>query len=144
MYFPDLSEYTYTRTKVPGTILNVGWLSHSNEFTVGVIEHHLFEKLKHLWLAAPVAQMRGYHYCEYCHVDDIAVSHNGRSHFLGSSELWVPADGGKIIYACPSMILHYIDSHHYLPPRVFLKSLADFNEEPRSIYDLWRASTDEL
>ncbi len=41
---------------------------------------------------------------------------------LGSAEIWVIANDGKI-FACPDLILHYIVDHNYLPPEEFIEAV---------------------
>jgi hypothetical protein len=46
----------------------------------------------------------------------------GRKELLGVKNLLVPA--GDVIYAAPSLIIHYIEHHGYKPPDEFLAALA--------------------
>jgi hypothetical protein len=40
---------------------------------------------------------------------------------VGSSNVFVPADG--VVYVAPSLALHYIDAHEYLPPEPFQRAV---------------------
>jgi hypothetical protein len=40
---------------------------------------------------------------------------------LGQNNLFIPGDG--LLYVAPSTIIHYIDSHDYLPPIEFIDAV---------------------
>jgi len=46
----------------------------------------------------------------------------GKHEMMGASNLLVPA--GNVIYAAPSLIIHYIEEHGYKPPHAFLEALS--------------------
>jgi hypothetical protein len=41
---------------------------------------------------------------------------------LGTGELWVTGDKG-VIYAAPTLIVHYVEDHGYVPPAAFVSAL---------------------
>lgn len=41
---------------------------------------------------------------------------------LGSAEIWVPGREG-CIYAAPTLIVHYVEAHEYLPPPEFIEAV---------------------
>jgi hypothetical protein len=41
---------------------------------------------------------------------------------MGNGEVWLKATDG-LIYAFPTLLSHYIERHHYLPPRAFVNAL---------------------
>jgi hypothetical protein len=41
---------------------------------------------------------------------------------IGSDEIWVPGENGRI-YAAPSLIVHYVEEHNYLPPPPFIEAV---------------------
>jgi len=46
---------------------------------------------------------------------------------LGNAEIWIP-DGAGGIFAAPNLIVHYIETHNYLPPSEFIEAV--FNPLP--------------
>jgi hypothetical protein len=53
---------------------------------------------------------------------DWTVEIDGRDIDVGNGEIQVRGRG-LTIYRAPTMILHYIAKHHYLPPDKFIKAL---------------------
>lgn len=53
---------------------------------------------------------------------DWSVQIDGRHIDVGNGEIQVTGKGATI-YVAPTMILHYIAEHHYLPPDEFIKAL---------------------
>ena len=45
---------------------------------------------------------------------------------LGAANLFVPAD--RFLYVAPSLILHYVDSHAYAPPKEFQDAVLECPE----------------
>lgn len=129
MYFEDLSEYRYD-VRLDG-VLHVGWLDDDHPFPTGTIEPHLVRKLARLVIESSANQMRGFHVCRFCEqVEDARgfpadqfVEVDGKRALLGSAEIWVPDPDGVRIYAAPTLIVHYVERHAYLPPRAFLDAL---------------------
>lgn len=116
-YFPELSEYEYHETLFP--MRNVGWLSHAREFPRGetpawVIEA-LIERAKH-----PDVVTRGSHHCDFCAPADEPGS--PASHRSGNGEIWLCNQEGEW-FAAPTLIVHYIKEHRYLPPAEFIDAL---------------------
>jgi hypothetical protein len=120
--FVDLTQYTYSETS-GGKILNVGWLGTTWQYPRGRCEKAVRDRLALLSLN-PEAVMRGFHYCEFCDVESpiyLPVPGSTQDAFLGTGEIRV-ADAG-VTYAAPTLILHYIDAHEYLPPTVFREAV---------------------
>ena len=42
---------------------------------------------------------------------------------MGHSEIWIPNSPRKIYYACPSLVIHYIEKHDYRPPDAFIDAV---------------------
>lgn len=116
-YFPELSAYEYNETLFP--MRNVGWLSRGREFLQGeapawVIEG-LVERAKH-----PDVVTRGSHRCDVCaSADEPGSPASDRS---GNGEIWLCNEEGEW-FAAPTLIVHYITEHHYLPPVEFIDAL---------------------
>ena len=94
------------------TLLSVGWLSRGCEFEKGEVSPVFFEKLQGLcrqpW--QPVASA-GFHECDLCQFGGPRFTDN----------MFVPYDG--FIYVAPVAIAHYIASHWYRPPDIFLRAV---------------------
>ena len=135
MYFPDLSPYQYNLPRPLGSVLNVGWLDASHPFERATGQANLLGAIIQWLRAARVNPLRGFHICPFCGVRSRSETLvNGRVTPLGGTELWIPTRGA-IIYAAPDMITHYVESHHYLPPRAFVDAALDF-----SLKESWDAS----
>jgi hypothetical protein len=118
MYFEDLTPYAYLDDPVPRS--NVGWLGAGIDFPVGRMDIRIRNRL--VSLARPAANMtRGYHDCEFCEVESpIRVSRTDDPSTyadLGNGEIHI--DGPDGAFAAPTLLIHYIDDHGYLPPAPF-------------------------
>lgn len=109
MYLPDLAPYTYNNAKDDGKTVAIGWLGDEQKFDQGSVPQELVDKLNKI---EPSRQTRGFHVCPLCTSDPAT----------GSSEIRVLGLNGKI-YAAPSMLIHYITCHNYLPPQEFIDAL---------------------
>src|SRR5258708_2750730 len=158
-YFPDLTFYDYSSDNSPET-KNIGWLQRGREFeTMAPAE----ETLELLWsfCSISVMQLRGLHECNLCTVPRIVHAvRNGVGLLLGSSEIRVFSgerhrsalgqhlremeSGGLLflrgstvpfsIYAAPTLIYHYVRTHHYKPPDEFLHALREVPRPPDQEY----------
>ena len=123
--YPDLSEYSY----VPGLppMLNVGWLGSESDFRRGPVATDVVDAL--IVLASDLHNiMRGLQDCAFCEVESpvrmpAPVPRGWVS--LGTGELHIPSSSG-IIFAAPSLVIHYIVDHEYVPPQSFLHAAIDF------------------
>lgn len=107
-YYEDLTAYNYHHYCEKE--MNVGWLKKGQPFTIGKYPDGLTDKLKMYGENHAVFQTKGFHCCEFC----------GDSY--GSNELRVISCEG-VVYACPGMIIHYIENHDYLPPQEFIDAV---------------------
>jgi hypothetical protein len=122
MHFKDLSPYTYCLPRdIPEGVnlgclesaLNVGWLESGYAFDVGPTPRRFRWKLGKL--AKDIKNpMWGFHECSLCDGPGGKTQGNGEIHVTGS-------DG--IMYIAPELILHYIDTHDYLPPKEFVDAV---------------------
>jgi hypothetical protein len=130
-YFPDLSDYTYSRDFRPGA--NVGWLGAGHAFETADPTEEFLERL---WsfCKISVARTRGLHDCEFC-ADEHAwyVKRNGEPLLLGSSEIRAFSMNGAI-YAAPTLIYHYVSVHKYRPPDEFVRAIMDGLAPPAREY----------
>jgi hypothetical protein len=119
-YFEDLTPYSYSDW--PEAMLNVGWLGQGHQFGIGEVDPKLRSGLISL-AAHPVNMMRGLHNCQFCDVESpIAIDSPGASAFLGSGEIHVRSESG-VVYAAPTLIVHYVMTHGYRPPQPFVDAV---------------------
>lgn len=119
-YFEDLTPYSYSEWSEP--MVNVGWLDRGHEFETGDVDPKLASALTNL-AAHPVNMMRGLHNCQFCDVESpIAIDSAGQSAFLGSGEIHVRSEPG-VLYAAPTLIVHYLMTHKYRPPQPFVDAV---------------------
>jgi hypothetical protein len=123
MYYPDLSPYQYFVEHRRINLLNIGWLEKSNPFPKGEVPERALSNLL-LYCTATINPTRGYHPCDFCDKPQISYSGEslGRELLLGSAEIRVPGNNGKI-YAAPNLIYHYVADHSYRPPDEFVDAL---------------------
>lgn len=127
MFFEDLSQYQYDGFSWRSLLwreLNAGWLDSAYQFAQGNVSDgfldRLFEFCQH-----PVRLMRGIHICQFCSPKPegaAKIYRNGTTAWVGSGEIRVRGRG-RICYAAPTLIYHYIETHHYLPPEEFIEAV---------------------
>jgi hypothetical protein len=121
MYYPDLTPYS-DHSKLM-KVFNVGWLDHLHDYAKGVVLYSVKAKLRQVMInGQDVKHIRGIQPCTICCASQSYVGTSGVQRVLGMSEIWIPSWNG-IIYAAPSLIIHYIDVHYYQPPQEFLESV---------------------
>lgn len=91
---------------------SVGWLSRDCEYEQGEVAPDFFAKLQRLCLHPwqPVVSA-GFHACDLCQFEGPRFTAN----------VFVPYDG--YLYVAPVAITHYIASHWYKPPEVFIRAV---------------------
>ncbi len=102
-------------TRSDDTVLfGVGWLGRDMKYATGEVAPNFYEKLTELcrnpW--QPFATV-GFHSCDLCQYDGVP--------FKG--ELYIPGQGR--IYVAPVGVAHYIATHWYSPPAVFVQAVLD-------------------
>ncbi len=109
--FRDLDRCDYFPLKKL-ELIAIGWLGNNRKFATGSVDAIFFNKLKELaqrpW--QPVLA-GGVHFCELCEFEPPGFSLN----------LFIPYQGR--IYVTPESILHYIASHWYRPPDIFIEAV---------------------
>ena len=127
-YFADLSEYTYS--SADEKMINVGWLGRAKAFETGGIDDGVWDELVRL-ASEPANVMRGLHDCEFCDTESpVRVPSNysiKRFASLGTGEIRVRDENGRS-FAAPTLLLHYVWSHNYLPPEVFIQAVRALRE----------------
>jgi hypothetical protein len=133
-YFPDLAPYAYGRGLHPG-VVHVGWLDKIHPFPQGSVDTRLIEKIKQL-AAKPVELYRGKHLCELCAAPpDVVKTLSPTSGIVNSawSEWAAQRSGngeirvsrGGVTFAAPVLVVHYVETHGYLPPAQFMKAVEE-------------------
>ena len=120
-YYPDISEHTMVAAGPH--VRAIGWLDDKHDFPTGSVPTEFVSKLRRITesdtflflyyneLDFFLSQFYGFHTCELCH------------NFNGGNNIVVPAD--KELYVAPSMILHYVEEHRYLPPKQFVNAVLE-------------------
>lgn len=122
-YFPDLSPYRYALPRELVDVVNVGWLARDRLVPRGPVPPGFLDALKDALVGAKAHQTRGDEPCCFCPLDDTGryLTVGSRTLLLGSAEIWVP--GVDTVYAAPSLIVHYVEAHEYLPPTGFIDAV---------------------
>jgi hypothetical protein len=126
-YFEDLSDYDYLGPTSSGDRgKSVGWLERGYRFDTARPSEELLEALWR-YCKISVRQTRGIHSCDFCK-DELwyIAERNGEKLIIGSSEIRVFSKSGTI-YAAPTLLYHYVESHNYSPPEEFVRAVL---EEP--------------
>jgi hypothetical protein len=146
MHYTDLSAYTNHLRDALVNVKNVGWLNGAEEFSSGTVEPHLLNRLKQAFVGvgkfdAEAVLIRGaQHRCEICGASPGVVEVGGKKKYLGASEIWIPA-GRDVYYAAPSLVIHYIEEHQYLPPAEFIDAISSLDLGGEfSAEEAWRRS----
>jgi hypothetical protein len=105
-----------------GRVSHVGYLARGHAFPKGATSEELFDRLVVL-VECPLAECFGYHTCDirWCWQRRPKFRYKGRDLFLGNIDIFVPGD--EVVYSAPSLILHYIRRHKYLPPTCFVEAV---------------------
>lgn len=124
MHLPDLQPLSFPPFDRFPKLVAVGWLEPGHEFVTGDPSKEFVNKLAGL-LVNPwePAFAMGRHACGFCRFSggpptiQIGDFPGRKEVRIGAANLWLPAD--NFLFVAPSMILHYIDAHGYLPPAEF-------------------------
>lgn len=102
--------------------LCVGWLDDQHPIVTGPPSVELITRL---WGFAAY-QVLPYFGVEACPLCGTAISREiepGRWLNLGSAEIRIFHDGS--IFACPNLIPHFVEAHHYASPDEFVRAVLD-------------------
>lgn len=131
-YFADLSRYEYFRFGKSDS-LNIGWLDAEQEFEKGTVDPDIVARLEKISCYS-VNQTRGLHDCNICSSEmGVIYELKDRKLLLGDAEIRVFSADGEI-FAAPTMLLHYITVHNYLPPPSFLNAVKNGPTPPMQDY----------
>jgi hypothetical protein len=121
-YIADLTEQ--------GKVTTVGYLDRGHDYTRGEASDEVLRRLVSL-VKLPVLYWFGYHHCDLdpCWSKERQRELRYQGFLIApmcDSEIWVPE--GLVLYQAPSLILHYICGHQYLPPACFVKAVLNCPE----------------
>lgn len=124
-YFEDLTPYKYFSSEKG--ILNIGWISANQSFQKGETPSGFTDALA-MCANNPFNLCRGFHTCDICPRPYDSNNYfggyelNGRKIGLGNGEIRVMGED-RVIYSAPTLIVHYVDIHRYLPPASFIEAV---------------------
>ncbi|MBL8923900.1 MAG: hypothetical protein JNJ54_33905 [Myxococcaceae bacterium] len=128
-WYRDLEPCTYFGvTRVP--LLAVGWLEAGHEIPQGPIPPvDVLRKLARMLDVDVSHGFLGWHDCEFCRLSVgprelqfMMGEMDASQHVsMGIRNLFVPA--GPVAYVAPSLVFHYLDSHGYGLPQVFVDAV---------------------
>jgi hypothetical protein len=125
-HYADLSPCDCRSLNLHGKLLAVGWLDTDFPYPQGEVGEQFVAKLVEL-LTDPwqPAVAMGRHQCPFCRFSGgpITFQFRNTSVSMGVNNLFVPAS--EVVYVAPSLILHYIDSHGYMPPEQFRRAVME-------------------
>ncbi|WP_439661792.1 hypothetical protein ACSHWB_09925 [Lentzea sp. HUAS TT2] len=102
--------------------LNIGWLGEDSVFERGQTSQEFKKALTKLVVKQQVHVARGFHRCDLCGAWRPKAEHGAKSRVLGNSEIRVKGENGTV-YAAPSMIVHHVEVHEYVPPQEFIEAV---------------------
>ncbi|SDI64253.1 hypothetical protein SAMN05216588_1217 [Pseudomonas flavescens] len=128
MIYPDLTSYGHFLQRPLSSVSNVGWLGAEYDFSQGEVNQFFLQKLRDAIIGndffnAQVNRTRSTSPCPLCGCSEIEVNNDHGREFLGAAELWIPAIKEGFYYAAPTLIMHYVSKHLYLPPLEFIEAL---------------------
>ncbi|MGE6760912.1 hypothetical protein ACQKGO_23030 [Corallococcus interemptor] len=123
-YIQDLTPCSYFRQWEQSS-LAVGWLERGHAYPRGTVDEAFFAALFRLCVNPwrPPFVTAGFHRCTLCQFTGLnaAISYKGAHVSLGTENVLIP--GETKVFIAPTMILHYIDAHEYVPPREFQEAV---------------------
>lgn len=135
-YFPDGSPYTYfpptEEDDDAGELVCAGWLDGGHPFRTGDPPPGFVDKLAWLCVNELHQRTRGIHFCEICQPEgsrQVSVLVAGEKRRLGTAEIRVRTP--RFTYAAPTLVLHYVVDHRYLPPDDFVEAVLAAPESAR-------------
>ncbi|EKQ51577.1 MULTISPECIES: ankyrin repeat domain-containing protein [unclassified Clostridium] len=138
-YFEDLTNYSYFFYE---NSKNVGWLDKTYTYAKGRVSKEFIDNLWE-YMQGNLEKTRGYHNCNLCSVfnkEVFTTTHKGNSVKLGSGEIRVLSENGKISYSAPNLIYHYIVNHEYKPPDEFVQAVLKGPKPGSSQYEKFLSS----
>lgn len=121
--YKDFSKYQINDKEIEN-VVNIGWLGEKDSFIKGGTSYEFLVKLWEYY-KCPVLLTRKIYQNKSLDGDgnSFVAMGKGRSVQLGSFEIRVLDEAEKTVYAAPSLLIHYIVNHHYLPPIEFINAV---------------------
>ena len=145
MIKPDLSTQPWGSEQGPATAVFIGWLDRDFQSTSTVDPVFLSSLIKLFFSEKRERYIRNIERCiNLCPICNATVYLDSKGKFfasftdaqelatrkslvegsldwdvLGHAEFWVPKDDGSY-YVSPSLLLHYIETHNYVPPQEYI------------------------
>ena len=123
-YFEDGSPCSYFGEAAGALLLAVGWIEPGHAFKTGACERPFVKRLAEL-LMKPWQPMlhSGVHRCGFCAHSGgpSTVTIDGVTASVGVNNLFIPDE--ERVWVAPSLVLHTIDAHAYVPPREFIRAV---------------------
>lgn len=120
-HFEDLSRNSYFG-RWEDVLISVGWLDRAHEYPRGTVSVDFFRALARLlvdpWQPAIFAGREPCSLCQFSGGPGMLVF-EGSEVRLGSTNLFVPSPRQSKVFVAPSLVVHYIDAHGYVPPEEF-------------------------
>ncbi|MEJ2046123.1 MAG: hypothetical protein P8X74_19245 [Reinekea sp.] len=133
MFFKDGSLYSYKMSNSIDRVLNIGWLSIDQVFSTGEFPQEFMDKLTQIICGnakfdAHFNLIRGIRSCDFCNKTEVILKCGAGEMPLGMSEILIPHGREKgYFFAAPSLVVHYILEHGYIPPSEFIESVLAVN-----------------
>ncbi len=120
--YKDFSRYKYWSTLFC-VAKNIGWLGEG-DFNTGKVDFAFIEKLE-AFCCYRVNLTRGFQECPFCGASGLAITNQkGNKIYIGDAEIRVKSKKGRI-FAAPTLIIHYVKEHSYLPPQEFIEAIME-------------------
>jgi hypothetical protein len=121
VYFKDLSPYAFLPDDAGS--LTVGWLEAAHEFSTGPAPPGFVDRLASLAVRHVVNRTRGWKGCPFCNESyPVEIDLEGIRYPIGDAEIRVAGRCG-VVYAAPTLIVHYVAAHGYQPPADFVNGV---------------------
>jgi hypothetical protein len=133
VFMTDLASHKYAdKWAVP--VRTVGWLEYPHPYATGTVPPQLVGKLSAL-LENPTVLTFGLHSCSLGESKRPGCPLPGSAGPLWSREVFIPGDAE--VFVAPGGIVHYIESHLYLPPISFIDAVMNCPNSDSAAY--WAA-----
>lgn len=121
-FLPDLCPYPYSNSD--SEVLCVGWLDQEKPYPTGDSTTE-FKKALACCVNYPILLCRGIHLCNFCRTSiNTPYDFEGRPIRGGNGEIHVSGSDGTV-FAAPTLVLHYVTEHQYLPPKPFVEAVIE-------------------
>jgi len=117
MWYEDLAECGYFAEFFP--TIAIGWLENGKPYSIGKTPKEAVETIyKFNKTDGMYYRFLGYHECDFCDFVNIE---------LGATTILIAYQDK--VYACPALIIHYMEKHQYLPPDEFIEAVLNYDHQ---------------